>query len=154
MAGVISSTIEVCVFKSIAGAPRYLLLRRSKKVHVYPGLWQFVTGTLEAKERAAEAALRELAEETGLAPVSFWVVPHVITFFDPVQDAVCLSPLFAAQVDPAVEPKLSEEHSEYGWFDPEEAGRMLVWPGQRAGLKIVNEFIVNGGSGADLTRLG
>ena len=33
-----------------------------------PGLWQCVSGSLEAGERVAAGALRELAEETGLGP--------------------------------------------------------------------------------------
>ncbi|MDR1888639.1 MAG: dihydroneopterin triphosphate diphosphatase [Zoogloeaceae bacterium] len=39
-----------------------LLLERA----LHPGYWQSVTGSLEAGETPAEAALREVAEETGL----------------------------------------------------------------------------------------
>ena len=43
-----------------------LLLRRSADVHC-AGLWSFPGGKVEAGEAAEHAAMRELAEETGLA---------------------------------------------------------------------------------------
>lgn len=44
-------------------ALKVLLLERTG----YPGFWQSVTGSLEAGERPIEAAIREVAEETGIA---------------------------------------------------------------------------------------
>jgi dATP pyrophosphohydrolase len=40
-----------------------LLLERAS----HPGFWQSVTGSLEGDEQAAQAAVREVAEETGIA---------------------------------------------------------------------------------------
>ncbi|MBI4996015.1 MAG: dihydroneopterin triphosphate diphosphatase [Rhodocyclales bacterium] len=40
-----------------------LLLERA----AHPGFWQSVTGSLEAGERPVDAAIREVAEETGIA---------------------------------------------------------------------------------------
>ncbi|MFB2596139.1 NUDIX domain-containing protein [Paracoccus sp. p4-l81] len=42
-----------------------LLLRRTRSLR---GEWCQVAGTIEAEETAWEAAIRELAEETGLSP--------------------------------------------------------------------------------------
>jgi 8-oxo-dGTP pyrophosphatase MutT (NUDIX family) len=44
--------------------PEILLLRRAPG-RILPGLWQCVSGSLEAGERIALGALREVAEETG-----------------------------------------------------------------------------------------
>lgn len=44
-----------------------LLLRRSKTDPTLPGLWELPGGKLEFGESPQEAALRELAEETGIA---------------------------------------------------------------------------------------
>ena len=44
-----------------------LLIRRAPG-RILPGLWQCVSGSLEADERVALAALREVEEETGFGP--------------------------------------------------------------------------------------
>jgi dihydroneopterin triphosphate diphosphatase len=146
-------TVAVCIFKISGGQPRYLLLRRARREKLYPGIWQFVTGSVHEGESAPDAAYRELREETGLQPARFWVVPYVDCFYDVSRDSVNLSPLFAAEVKGAAHPVLSREHSEFHWFTLGAATRKLVWPGQRAGLRIVHEFIAGGEEAAQLTRI-
>ena len=153
MTSPLCGSIEVCIFRIENDLPRFLLLRRAKEEKLYPGIWQFVTGSIQAGENAVDAAYRELREETGLTPAAFWVVPFVNSFYDPAADSVNLSPLFAAQVPPAALPEISAEHSEFGWFSPEEASRKLVWPGQRTGLQLVHDCIVRGEEAAHLTRV-
>ena len=137
-------TVEVCVFRFVKNRPEYLLLRRSPDEKIYPNLWQLVSGGINDGETAHAAALRELDEETRLTPRTFWVVPHVSTFYDAEYDAVNLSPLFAAQVDDDQAPKLSAEHSQHEWLPFSEAYRRLVWPGQRLGLAVVEEYLLGG----------
>ena len=149
----VCSSIEVCIFRIEKGLPRYLLLRRAETERLYPGIWQFVTGSILAGENAVDAAYRELREETGLEPAAFWVVPFVNSFYDPAADSVNLSPLFAAQVPVGDSPEISDEHSEFGWFSREGAARKLVWPGQRTGLQLVHDCIVRGEEAAHLTRI-
>ncbi len=153
MTAIACKIVEVCIFKFQEDRPYYLLLHRSKDEAIYPGIWQFVSGSIEGDEKAADAAQRELREETGFTPAGFWVVPFVNSFYDPGWDSVNLSPLFAAQVLPGDEPKLSHEHYEFGWYLFDEAVRKLVWPGQREGMRIVHEYIVGGKNAAGLTRL-
>jgi|SRR5689334_7881413 dATP pyrophosphohydrolase len=149
----VTNTVEVCIFKLENGFPSYLLLRRAGGEKLYPGIWQFVTGTIQPGENPVEAALRELREETGLEPEGFWVAPHVNSFYDTAGHVVNLSPLFAARVTPGVTPLLSAEHSEFVWLSREAAAPRLVWPGQRAGLNIVHEYIALGGEAAQLTQI-
>jgi len=54
--------------------PEFLLLRRSCG-RIYAGEWRVIGGKIEAGESSWKAALRELSEETGLAPVRFWSIP-------------------------------------------------------------------------------
>jgi len=136
--------VEVCVFRFARNRPEYLLLKRSPDEKIYPNLWQLISGTIHDGETAHAAALRELNEETRLTPKSFFVVPHVNTFYDPEHDAVNLSPLFAAQVVDGHEPTLSPEHSHHEWLPYNEAYRCLVWPGQRQGLEIVEKYLLGG----------
>lgn len=149
----VSNSIEVCIFKIEGGLPVYLLLRRAKSAKIYPGIWQIVTGSIHAGENAVDAATRELREETALEPAAFWVVPHVDSFYDPEADTLNLIPMFAAEVQPGRSPRLSIEHCEFAWFGQEDAVRKLVWPGQRAGLRIVHDLIVGGEEAARLTRI-
>lgn len=59
------SMVSVVVLRGAGDATRVLLLQRAGKyLH---GVWSYVAGHIEAGETAAQAARRELAEETGLA---------------------------------------------------------------------------------------
>ncbi len=116
-------------------------------------MWQLITGTMHEGEHAVKAAQREFLEETGLAPVRFWVVPFVNSFYVASNDTVHLSPFFAVEVDPQGQPRLSHEHQDFAWCTFEDAGKLLVWPGQRQGLQIVHEYIVGGQESSRLLSL-
>ena len=45
------------------------------------GTWQTVYGRIEADETASQAAIRELAEETGPSPAEFYQLDTVNTFY-------------------------------------------------------------------------
>ena len=153
MSKIVSSIVEVCIFKFEDDRPQYLLLKRTLRESVYPGTWQFVTGSIEEGERASEAALRELLEETGLKPSSFWVVPYLSTFYEHRSDSVHFCPMFAAQVNVRDQPELSNEHDAFEWCDVDKARSRLVWPGQREGLRIVHEYFVRGEKAAEITKI-
>ena len=144
MTSVLSRMIEVCVFRITHEGSRYLLLKRADDEPVYPGMWQIVTGTLNEGESALAGSLRELREETGCIPLRYWAVPHASTFYDHRRDAVQILPLFAARVAPETVVRLSSEHSDSAWMPHAEARARLVWPGQRAGLDMVEQVIVGG----------
>lgn len=57
---------------------------------------------------AWEAALRELAEETGLAPSHFYHLDAVESFCIPAEDAVLHCPAFAAEVSSDAVVRLNE----------------------------------------------
>ncbi len=153
MPNIVSDIVEVCVFRRVNGVPEYLILRRAPKEQLYPNIWQLISGTLDAGEHALQGALREVKEEIGLAPVNFWVVPFMNSFYVAATDTVHLSCLFAAEVSSGSEPTLSSEHQAFGWFSCEEAERLLVWPGQRRSLRFVHEYIVGGTETARVSRV-
>ncbi|HUI64852.1 MAG TPA: NUDIX pyrophosphatase [Bacteroidota bacterium] len=153
MSGVSAGVIEVCVFRFTRDRPEYLLLRRSPDENLYPGMWQIVTGTTEENEKAYEAALREVREETALRPERFWIVPYTNAFYDRHSDAVILIPFFAAQVRSSDDPVLSAEHSAGEWLPYDQALKRLVWPGQRRGVEIVHQYILGGQEAASLIAL-
>lgn len=74
-----------------AGALELLLVRRNPQQRFMGGFWVFPGGAVDAGESRASAAVRELAEEAGIAdvdpatlvPFSRWITPEAIqTRFD------------------------------------------------------------------------
>jgi dATP pyrophosphohydrolase len=120
---------------------------------MYPGIWQLVTGSMKAGERAVDAAMREFREETGMSAKRFWVVPFVNSFYVPIHDAIHLSPVFAMEVEKEALVALSSEHQDYRWCSFEEAKQKLVWPGHRHAVQLVHEYIVGGQEAAGLLSL-
>jgi dihydroneopterin triphosphate diphosphatase len=151
MIPVVSTSIEVCVFRFRNDRIEYLLLKRSLEERIHPGMWQLITGTANEGERGVRTALREMQEETGLSPVHFWSVPVLTSFYDRHGGALHHCPVFAAQVDATAEVKLSEEHCEHAWLPYAEALHRLVWPAHRCVVETVDTIIVRGEEAA--TRL-
>lgn len=153
MAHVSSQVIEICIFKIVHSEPVYLLLRRADNETLYPGIWQIMSGMVEVEEHSVSAALRELQEETCLRPQRIWVAPYVDLFYSAATDTVNMSPFFAVLVKESDEPKLSAEHQAYGWYGYDEAKSLLVWPGQKKGLKRVHKYIAGGMEGGKLAEI-
>ena len=145
--------VELCIFKRTAGIPLFLVMKRSSSERLYPNMWQILTGTIHRAEKAMQAAVREMQEETGLVPDCLWVAPIVGSFFDPQSDSVEMCPLFAAEVASSVEPKLSSEHQQYEWASYERAEKLLVWPGHLDAIRIVHDFILGDREAGRLTEI-
>lgn len=135
--------IDLYPYRIIAEKVEFLLLRRSESV-VYSGQWRMIGGKVLSGEKAKDAALRELKEETGLAPTSFWCVPSVNAFFEHRLDKMHYIPVFAAELKHNAKPVLNHEHSGYGWLSTEEAIQQLDWPEQRRLVHLISEIIVSG----------
>jgi lipoyl(octanoyl) transferase len=118
---------------------KVLLLRRSED---RGGFWQQVTGRVEPGEAPAEAAGRELWEETGAGvPVEPLGYQHAFGV-EPAQAArmggalVARETAFAARMPPGFTPRLGEEHGEWGWFAPAEALKRLRYAGLRRAVRL------------------
>lgn len=134
--------VEAVVFRR-SNPPEFLVLKRSDGDQIYPGLWQLVSGGIETGEKAYEAALREIAEETGVKPIRIFNTPLTNTFYFYTTDSVNVSPVFAAEIDTADEVSLSTEHQEFRWLKKDAAIELLVWPGQKKAIETVCSYIVN-----------
>ena len=124
----------------------YLLLRR---VPSRGGFWQGVTGGVEGKESLADAARRELIEETRLYPIVLQSIDYSYSF--PVDNGPSHSYLeageieehvFFAQVDRESEPLIdTEEHDRHIWCRFDEALGLLKWPENRDAPTRVEEHL-------------
>lgn len=117
--------VDVCVVRVAGRAWRVLTLRRSSGA-IRPGSWEFVHGRIDAGERPAEAALRELREETGLAAGRLYSIT-TNPFYLPKSDTVQVGIVFAALVA-SERVTLSEEHDRYEWLSVAAAQKRLTWP--------------------------
>jgi dATP pyrophosphohydrolase len=131
--------VDAYVFRRTGEGIRFLLLQRNVD-RIYEHLWQGVAGKIQPGETAWEAALRELKEETQLQPVRMFVADHVSTFYETHGDRINLVPVFGIEVD-SDRVVLSDEHRDYRWVTLDEALELLVWRGQRAGIRTVYEMI-------------
>lgn len=131
----------------------HLLIKRAVDEPVFPNVWQVITGYIEESEKAWEAALRELEEETGLTAEHLWVIPHVGSFYNPQKDCIELIPIFAAEVKHDAMVHLSHEHQEYRWLSKEEAIAMSVFASHKQGISSFHEFIRKDMNGEHVSKL-
>jgi len=96
------------------------------------GTWQMVSGGIEKGEKAYEAAIREVLEETGLTPDRFYSADAIETYYMKSIDKVTFAPVFVAFVDKKKPIKLSPmEHDDFEWVSFEEAVDRLVFAEQK-----------------------
>jgi 8-oxo-dGTP pyrophosphatase MutT (NUDIX family) len=127
------------------GALELLLLRRAFG-RPLAGLWQPVTGRIEADERVALAALREVEEETGIAATdieAFYDLDLVSQFHWSSADAILSEVVFAVRVGMDVRPALSHEHDDSRWVSPYDAVKLVIWPAYREAIERITTVLVD-----------
>lgn len=122
-----------------------LVLRRAPAGRC-PGAWEVVHGSIEAGETPVQACLRELEEETGLAPVRLYNLSRVESFYRHAADEIGFIPVFAALLGQAPV-RLSVEHDRCEWLPVTAARERLAWPRERRGLEDVMILLAGGTAG-------
>jgi len=130
----------------VAGGLEALVLRRGPAVRC-SGAWETVHGHIEPGEAPVAAALRELAEETGLTPIRLYNLSRVESFYLHRLDQVALIPCFAAVVDPTAATRLSAEHDDARWLPIDRAATEVAWPRERRALADVAILLAGGEAG-------
>ena len=125
------------VFVLVRRGGRWLVLHRSPAKGAY---WHCVAGGLEAGEDWAQAAVRELEEETGLVAEAedlgheyAYPLHEDSTYRDvlPPGTEEIVVRAFLADAPAGWEPRLDHEHDAYRWCTRDEAVELLHWPEPR-----------------------
>jgi dihydroneopterin triphosphate diphosphatase len=131
--------VSVVLLRIIEGEALVLLLRRNRTL---VGEWCQVAGGIENDERAWEAALREVKEETGLTCDRLYSADICEQFYEPDREAISILPVFVGFVAPDAAVVLNHEHSDFRWVSFEAARGMVPFAGQRHVLThIETEFV-------------
>ncbi len=147
MTSVRVALVDVMVLRMAESGLECLMLRRAAGGRS-PGSWEGVHGSIGAGESPAEAAGREMTEETGIASFRLYNLSRVEMFYRHPVDEVWMIPVFAAMVTSADEVTLSEEHDAAMWLPLEAARRRASWPRMMRSLEDAGRIFAGGDAGA------
>jgi len=135
-----SFSIAAYICRIDNGGAQFLIIKR--QTSYLPDSWQMVSGRIERGERAWEAALREIKEETGLIPDRLYSANDVEVFYEVNQNCINLVPVFVGFIDSGQSVTLSPEHSEYKWVSPDEAAKLLSFEHQTQTMRMIEAKFV------------
>ena len=106
---------------------KVLLLQRSAKEKIYPGLWELPSGKRENLESSIEAVKREVREETGLnieiiGPLN--IFEYLMEKDDLIKDTTQIN--FLAKIKGKYKVKISKEHDNFAWVDKKELSKYKI----------------------------
>lgn len=93
-----------------------LAMRRSASKDAGPGLWEAISGRVEPGEEPADAALREVAEESGLA---VRLDPRPVTTYHARRLGMPMIVIVYRAEHVSGEVELSDEHDAFEWLTPD-----------------------------------
>jgi general secretion pathway protein E len=142
---IVPGVVEVYVIRHNGGDWRVLALQRAVDAK-RPGSWETVYGKIDSGERAEDAAVRELSEETGLEVKALYNVT-VNSFYLHAKRTIEMCMVFAAFVDDDAEVTIGEEHQRHEWLSVDEACERYTWPREAHSLRDAHRLLGRGDAG-------
>lgn len=121
-----SITVSAVLLSKQNGQFKILLMKRVKG-----NFWSHISGHIEQNETAAQTAIREIREETGIYISELYSADYLEQFYEPNMNVIEMVPVFMAYCLSEQPVILNDEHSEYGWFSLDEACLKAEFSGQR-----------------------
>jgi len=112
------------VFVVVRRSEEFLVVHRTPRGGAY---WHGISGGLEDGESYAEAAARELFEETGLAALPVEIAAPFVYRTEAAPEGITVG-CFLVDVPDSWEPELNDEHDDYRWCGRDAAVELLEWP--------------------------
>ena len=122
--------------------PRFCVLQRADS-----GQWQFVAGGGEDNETPAEAATREIAEETQVRAANLLRLDSICSIPASIISEHCRAhwpsdtyviPEYAFAFECLTEIRISNEHTTFEWLDYDTAMARLTWDSNKTALYELN----------------
>lgn len=135
-----NALIDVYPYRKIENEIQFLVMHRAERRR-YAGQWRMIGGKVEEGETRWQAGLRELKEETGCRPATYWTIPSVNQFYEVETDQIHHIAAFAAELEADEPISLNHEHDDHKWIDLGQINRYIVWPEQRRLIRLIDELI-------------
>lgn len=142
---IVPGVVEVYVIQHRGGDWRVLALQRADDAK-RPGSWETVYGKIDSGERAEDAAVRELTEETGLEVKALYNVT-VHGFYLHAKRTIEMCIVFAVFVADGANPMIGEEHQRFEWLSVDEACERYTWPREAHALREAQRLLATGDAG-------
>jgi 8-oxo-dGTP pyrophosphatase MutT (NUDIX family) len=142
---IVPGVVEVFVIQHRGGDWRVLTLQRAADAK-RPGSWETVYGKIDSGERAEDAAVRELTEETGLEVKALYNVT-VQSFYLHNKHTIQMCIVFAVFVADDADPTIGEEHQRFEWLPIDEACERYTWPREAHALREARHLLATGDAG-------
>jgi type II secretory ATPase GspE/PulE/Tfp pilus assembly ATPase PilB-like protein/8-oxo-dGTP pyrophosphatase MutT (NUDIX family) len=142
---IVAGVVEVYIIRHNGGDWLVLALQRAEDTK-RPGSWETVYGKIDSGERAEDAAVRELSEETGLEPTALYNVT-VNSFYLHAKRTIQMCIVFAAFVDDDAVVMLGEEHQRSEWLSVDDACGRYTWPREAHSLRDAHRLLASGDAG-------
>lgn len=114
---------------------KILLLKRTPKADYSPGIWEEITGRLDQYEEPFDGLKREIMEEAGIE-VEIYKPLTIFHIFrgEKTAENELVGIIFHCKAK-SEKVTVSEEHTGYGWYKPQEALDLVEHPGVKNDIK-------------------